>query len=83
MFLLFNLHFNLIMHFYICFSQNDSTLFNNTVMKCCTGLCIDLLEILSSRLGFDYELYEVPDQTWGLLDEVRQCLSIIMKGNSF
>ncbi|XP_060076117.1 glutamate receptor ionotropic, NMDA 2B-like [Ylistrum balloti] len=49
--------------------ENDSTLLNNTVLRCCTGLCIDLLKILSERMDFDYELYEVPDQTWGLPDQ--------------
>ncbi|KAJ8317860.1 hypothetical protein KUTeg_002951 [Tegillarca granosa] len=48
---------------------NDSTLANNTVARCCAGLCIDLLRILSERMRFDYTLYEVPDQTWGLPDE--------------
>lgn len=40
------------------------------VEYCCTGLCVDLLSILSDRLSFDYEMYEVPDRSWGIQDEV-------------
>ena len=52
-------------------SGNDSTLVNNTVLRCCAGLCIDLLKTLSTQMKFDFNLYEVPDQTWGLPDQVR------------
>ena len=33
---------------------------------CCTGLCVDLLEILSRRMNFDFEVYEVEDGEWGI-----------------
>ncbi|CAC5378723.1 GRIN2B [Mytilus coruscus] len=49
---------------------NDSTLANDTVLRCCAGLCVDLLKILSTEMKFDYDFYEVPDQTWGLPDQV-------------
>lgn len=52
------------------FSANDSSLQNNSVVRCCAGLCIDILTVMSSRMQFDYELYEVPDRTWGLPDQV-------------
>lgn len=52
------------------FSTNDSSLQNNSVVRCCAGLCIDILTVMSSRMQFDYELYEVPDRTWGLPDQV-------------
>ncbi|XP_048763861.2 glutamate receptor ionotropic, NMDA 2B-like [Ostrea edulis] len=48
---------------------NDSFRQNQTVPRCCAGLCIDILSILSSKMQFDYELYEVPDRTWGLPDQ--------------
>ncbi|XP_062614657.1 glutamate receptor ionotropic, NMDA 2B-like isoform X1 [Saccostrea cucullata] len=49
--------------------ENNNTPQNNTVSRCCAGLCIDILRVLSSKMQFDYELYEVPDQTWGLPDQ--------------
>ncbi|XP_078319619.1 glutamate receptor ionotropic, NMDA 2B-like isoform X2 [Crassostrea virginica] len=49
--------------------SNDSSLQNNTVSRCCAGLCIDILSVMSSKMQFDYELYEVPDRTWGLPDQ--------------
>ncbi|KAL4240267.1 Glutamate receptor ionotropic [Mactra antiquata] len=36
------------------------------VNYCCTGLCVDLLKILSVRMNFDYEMYEVEDREWGI-----------------
>ena len=36
------------------------------VEYCCTGLCVDLLNILSQRMNFDYEMYEVHDREWGI-----------------
>ena len=29
------------------------------------GMCIDLLEILKGSLGFEYEIYQVPDGSYG------------------
>ncbi|XP_052790381.1 glutamate receptor ionotropic, NMDA 2B-like [Mya arenaria] len=36
---------------------------------CCSGLSVDLLQILSEKMNFEYEMYEVPDQNWGIKDE--------------
>ncbi|KAK3090570.1 hypothetical protein FSP39_012761 [Pinctada imbricata] len=49
--------------------HNGSEVLNNTVSRCCAGLCVDLLKIMSEEMRFDYELYEVPDKTWGLKDQ--------------
>ena len=38
---------------------------NQTVVKCCTGLSIDLLLKIKQSLNFDVELYEVEDFQWG------------------
>ncbi|XP_029651610.1 glutamate receptor ionotropic, NMDA 2B-like [Octopus sinensis] len=38
---------------------------NETIPRCCVGLSIDLLRILSERIGFDFELFEVEDHIWG------------------
>lgn len=51
-----------------CFFSNVTA--NGTVAKCCSGLCIDLLQTLSKRLGFEFELIEVPDKAWGGIDPV-------------
>lgn len=61
------------------FSGNDSTLANDTVLRCCAGLCVDLLKILSTEMKFDYDFYEVPDQTWGLPDQVVYYKTIVIE----
>lgn len=61
------------------FSGNDSTLANDTVLRCCAGLCVDLLKILSTEMKFDYDFYEVPDQTWGLPDQVVYFKTIVIE----
>ena len=33
------------------------------------GYCIDLIEELKALMGFDYNLYEVPDDKYGSMDE--------------
>lgn len=33
--------------------------------QCCSGFYIDIFNILKDRLKFEFELYEVPDRTWG------------------
>ncbi|KAK6170534.1 hypothetical protein SNE40_018908 [Patella caerulea] len=45
--------------------ENKNRLSNITIPKCCIGLSIDLLKILSNELDFDYELFEVEDGQWG------------------
>ncbi|KAK0408937.1 hypothetical protein QR680_004250 [Steinernema hermaphroditum] len=42
---------------------------NRTIMKCCTGYCVDLLNKLASDIGFTYTLYKVRDEKWGLKTE--------------
>lgn len=44
---------------------HDLRLSNITVMKCCTGLSIELLLRISQALNFEAELYEVEDFQWG------------------
>lgn len=53
----------MVIYFY---SANDSTLQNGTVTRCCTGLSIDLLRLLSDEMAFDYDLFEVPDKSFGV-----------------
>ena len=36
---------------------------------CCSGMSIEILDIISSRLGFDYDLYIVEDGKFGSVDE--------------
>lgn len=48
---------------------DDPTAANGTVQWCCAGLSIDLLQILRTRLEFDYDLFEVPDRTCGVKDQ--------------
>lgn len=49
---------------------NDTTYENGTVVNCCTGLSIDLLLVLSDKMKFDFNLFEVPDRTFGIQDVV-------------
>ncbi|TKR70326.1 hypothetical protein L596_022367 [Steinernema carpocapsae] len=42
---------------------------NRTIMKCCTGYCVDLLNKLAMDIGFTYTLYKVRDEKWGLKSE--------------
>ncbi len=49
---------------------------NNTVLEpqlfCCSGYCIDLLQKLSDRLNFTYELHISKDGTFGNAKSVRK-----------
>ncbi|CAF0978280.1 unnamed protein product [Didymodactylos carnosus] len=38
--------------------------------RCCSGFYIDIFNALKERLKFEYELYQVPDKTWGARDPV-------------
>lgn len=42
---------------------------NSTVLKCCTGYCVDLLNKLAADIGFTYTMYKVRDEKWGLKTE--------------
>lgn len=57
-------------------SGDDPTVTNGSVTWCCAGLSIDLLEILKRRLEFDYDLFEVPDRTCGVKNQVKYVLII-------
>lgn len=37
-------------------------------VNCCEGLSIDILQSLALDLGFDYQLYVVPDGKFGAFD---------------
>lgn len=50
--------------------KNDITLFNGTVVRCCAGLSIDLLNILSEKMAFDFDLFEVADRSFGVENEI-------------
>ncbi|KAI6213271.1 Glutamate receptor ionotropic, NMDA 2B [Aphelenchoides besseyi] len=39
---------------------------NTTNLKCCTGYCVDLLNMLSNDIHFHYSLYRVHDNKWGI-----------------
>ena len=45
-------------------SRNETS--NGTLDYCCTGLCVEVLEILAERMAFTYDLYDVPDGSWGV-----------------
>ncbi|KAL3877864.1 hypothetical protein ACJMK2_035508 [Sinanodonta woodiana] len=47
--------------------ENLNASFNGDV--CCTGLCIDLLTMLSQTMDFDFVMYEINDTKWGIKDE--------------
>ena len=50
--------------------RNDSGL-NGTIDYCCTGLCVEIMEMLAQKMNFEYELYDVPDGQWGVKDPVK------------
>ena len=41
---------------------------NTTRYQCCSGLCIDLLNMLSEKIGLELDLFEVPDRKFGSYD---------------
>ncbi|XP_076458543.1 glutamate receptor ionotropic, NMDA 2B-like [Babylonia areolata] len=45
--------------------HDDRKISNKTIIKCCTGLSIDLLLKMNQSLNFDVDLYEVEDFQWG------------------
>ena len=51
-------------------SAVDNTTANTTRYQCCSGLCIDLLNMLSERIGLELDLFEVPDRKFGSYDRV-------------
>ena len=52
---------------------------NQTIMKCCTGLSIDLLLKIQQFLNFDVDLYEVEDFQWGN----KVCIPVPNTGHCF
>ncbi|ELU11683.1 hypothetical protein CAPTEDRAFT_179505 [Capitella teleta] len=38
---------------------------NSSLYKCCSGLCIDLLMMLSEKISFEFDLFQVEDKKWG------------------
>ncbi|KAH9494874.1 Glutamate receptor ionotropic, NMDA 2B [Bulinus truncatus] len=48
-------------------NEKKELISNETILKCCTGLSMDLLKIFSDQLNFDFEIKEVYDGQWGLL----------------
>lgn len=48
-------------------TNNTETL--SWTKTCCSGMSIEILQVLSSRLGFDYDLYAVEDGKFGSVDE--------------
>ena len=46
---------------------------NGTLDYCCTGLCVEVLQILAERMSFTFELYDVPDGNWGVRNNVSHC----------
>jgi len=48
----------------------ENTTANTTRYQCCSGLCIDLLNMLSEKIGLELDLFEVPDRKFGSYDRV-------------
>ncbi|KAF8381220.1 nmr-2 [Pristionchus pacificus] len=42
---------------------------NGSISKCCSGYCVDLLDKLANDMGFEYTLYKVRDEKWGIKTE--------------
>ncbi|NP_001191485.1 NR2 [Aplysia californica] len=51
-------------------NENKEPVSNVTVKKCCTGLSMDLLKILSDELNFEYKITEVRDGKWGGMNKM-------------
>ena len=50
---------------------------NASLYQCCSGFCIDMLKILSEKIGFEYDLFEVEDRKFGAFDRVSSCSSVL------
>ena len=53
-----------------CFRGNLTYDKKGMIDFCCTGLCVDLLKKMAHRMDFNYEMYEVGDQKWGIQNNV-------------
>ena len=53
-----------------CYSGNLTYDKKGMIDFCCTGLCVDLLKKMTDRMEFNYEMYEVGDQKWGIQNNV-------------
>lgn len=49
---------------------------------CCAGMCVEILEKLAEELNFEYTLYEVPDEEWGVQDPVSVSFPLCGKQNT-
>jgi len=61
----------IVLHEYLCGgSAGENVTVNTTRYQCCSGLCIDLLNMLSEKIGLELDLFEVPDHKFGSYDRV-------------
>ena len=59
-----------LLKFHFVFRGNLTYDSKGMIKFCCTGLCVDLLKTMAERMDFDYEMYEVGDQKWGIQNNV-------------
>ena len=50
---------------------------NAIAYKCCSGLCIDLLNMLSEKIDLEFDLFEVPDRKFGSYEKVGPKVSVL------
>ncbi|XP_059165876.1 glutamate receptor ionotropic, NMDA 2B-like [Physella acuta] len=48
-------------------NEKKERMSNMTVLRCCVGLSMDLLKVLSTQLNFDFSITEVKDGQWGAI----------------